>query len=376
MTSESLSRWDDLRAAGLVRSVAAGETLFREGDPADGAYVVLAGRFAVLEGDEQLNVLNPGELFGEIGAIGSGSRSATVIALDQAELLFLSLHQLREGFAASPELFWQSLQLIVDRLRTITARQVAYRDEHKALREVQRTLLPDLGQVDTHGAFRVSALWEPCTYASGDYYDVIPIDASRHLIAVGDVMGHGAESSLMMAIARAQIRELARSFRRTDELLLNLDGYLRDNAPPKQGMSLVVAVYDRRDHVLEYSVAGHPFPLLLRETELSDLPGRPGIVLALPFLLGTGYERYETELEPGDQLLFFTDGLFEVAVDDGGKQLGRAGLSAIFAEVVTSAGGATGGDDALAELFARVSRADTSEAADDDRTALLLRLDY
>jgi serine phosphatase RsbU (regulator of sigma subunit) len=180
----------------------------------------------------------------------------------------------------------------------------------------------------------------------------------------------------MMAIARAQIRELARSFRRTDELLLNLDGYLRDNAPPKQGMSLVVAVYDRREHMLEYSVAGHPFPLRLRETTMTDLPGRPGIVLALPFLLGTGYERYETELEPGDRLLFFTDGLFEVPIDAAGTQVGRAGLSTIFAEVATSTSGAAAGDDALAELFARVSDADVNEAADDDRTALLVHVGY
>jgi hypothetical protein len=261
MTGAALDPWDDLRAAGIVRQIDAGQTIFEEGDAADGAYVILAGRCAVLEGDERLNVLLPGELFGEIGALSSGKRSATVVALESTELLALSMSQLREGFAASPELFWQSLLLIVDRLRVITTRQAAYRDEHKALREVQRSLLPDVSLLDTQGAFRIEALWQPCTYASGDYYDVIALDSYRYLIAVGDVMGHGAESSLMMAIARAQIRELARSFRRTDELLLNLDGYLRDNAPPKQGMSLVVSVYDRRDHVLEYSVAGHPFPV-------------------------------------------------------------------------------------------------------------------
>ena len=374
MTGASLDPWGDLRAAGLVRQIEAGETLFREGDVADGAYVVLVGRCAVLEGDEQLNVLHPGELFGEIGALSSGTRSATVVALDPTELLFLSLPQLREGFAASPELFWQSLLLIVNRLRTITARQVSYRDEHKALREVQRSLLPDLSLVDAQGTFRIEALWQPCTYASGDYYDVIPLDASRHLIAIGDVMGHGAESSLMMAIARAQIRELARSFRRTDELLLNLDGYLRDNAPPKQGMSLVVSVYDRRDHVLEYSVAGHPFPLLLRqsrESVISELPGRPGIILALPFLLGAGYERCETELEVGDRLLFFTDGLFEVPIDDAGTQLGLGGLASLVDEVLTA-----GNQAPLADLFARVSEADTNDTADDDRTALLLTVDY
>jgi serine phosphatase RsbU (regulator of sigma subunit) len=371
MTEDALHPWAELRSAGLVRQIDAGETLFREGDVADSAFVVLAGRCAVLEGDERVDVLLPGALFGEIGALSTGRRSATVVALDPTELLVLSLSELREGFAASSELFWQALLLIVNRLRAVTTRQVAYRDEHKALREVQRSLLPDLSQLDADGAFRIEGLWEPCTYASGDYYDVIPIDARRHLIAVGDVMGHGAESSLMMAIARAQIRELARSFRRTDELLLNLDGYLRDNAPPKQGMSLVVAVYDRQEHLLEYSVAGHPFPLLFRGGETSDLPGRPGIVLALPFLLGTGYQRYEAELEPGDHLLFFTDGLFEISLDTEGTQLGRQGLAALFADVLRVPTA-----DALAELFARVANADSSDAADDDRTGLLLTIDY
>ena len=284
-------------------------------------------------------------------------------------MLFLSLAQLQQGFASSPELFWQSLRLIVNRLRFITARQVAYREEHKALREVQRSLLPDLATIDTTASFEVDAVWEPCTYASGDLYDVIPLDTNRHLLVVGDVMGHGAESSLMMAIARAQIRELARGFRRTDELLLNLDGYLRDNAPPKQGMSMVVGHYDRRERILEYSAAGHPFPLLLRDGEVSDLPGKPGILLALPFLIGTGYERRETELEAGDRLLFFTDGFFEVDIDDTGTQLGRDGLARLFREVM-----AEGAEGALRRLVARVGSADVNEAADDDRTALLITI--
>ena len=169
-----------------------------------------------------------------------------------------------------------------------------------------------------------------------------------------------------MAIARAQIRELTRSFRRTDELLLNLDGYLRDNAPPRQGMSLLVAVYDRRDRILEYSAAGHPFPLLLRGGDTSHLPGRPGILLALPFMLDKGYPRGETELASGDRLLFYTDGLFEVATDPIGVQLGPAGLATLFREVIDGGGGTP-----LHDLLARVAAADVNDAADDDRTALL-----
>ena len=365
----ALPSWSELRSAGLVRRVAGGETVFREGDPADGAYVVLGGRCAVVEVDERVAVLGPGELFGEMGALGNGVRSATVLALEDAELLFLSLSQMRDGFVSSPNLFWQAMRLVVQRLGTITARQIAYREEHKALREVQRSLLPDLTRLGPDAPVGAEAVWVPCTYASGDYYDVIRLDAHRTLIAIGDVMGHGAESSLMMAVARAQVRELARSFRRTDEVLLNLDGYLRDNAPPRQGISLVVAVHDDRERTLEYSSAGHPFPLLLRGGEVSVLPGRPGVLLALPFLVGSGYERRELPVEPGDRLLFFTDGMCEVEVDEDGTQLGSPGLAQLLAEVA-----ATAADGCLETLVARVAALDPSPTADDDRTALLVRI--
>lgn len=372
MSDESpTTAWEALRSAGLVRHLADGETLFRAGDDADGAYVLLDGACVVIEDDEVVSTLRPGDLFGEIATVAGGSRTASVVAIDGSELLFLSMDELREGFARSPELFWQALRVIVSRLQVVTHRQQGYRSEHRALQDVQRSLLPDLSDVDPDATgFEAFAMWEPCTYASGDFWDVIRLDDHRHLVAVGDVMGHGAEASLMMAIARAQLRELARGFRRTDELLLNLDGYLRDNAPPKQGMSLVVAVHDRRERVLEYGLAGHPAPMLWRDGEVSDLPGRQGILLGLPFLVGTGYERREVELRPGDVVLLFTDGWFEVPVDPAGCQLGRAGLAGLFGEVL-AAGSAVDPVRAIAE---RIAALDVGDAPDDDRTALLLRI--
>jgi hypothetical protein len=81
--------------------------------------------------------------------------------------------------------------------------------------------------------------------------------------------------------------------------------------------------------------------------------------------------------------LFFTDGLFEVAIDNAGTQLRRAGLAALFGEVMAAVGEdasgdgeSSGGDGALAQLFARVSDADTRATPDDDRTAVLLTVGY
>jgi serine phosphatase RsbU (regulator of sigma subunit) len=371
-TTEPPDDWSVHLAGRMTRQVAEGDAVFRTGDAADGAYVVLAGSLVVVEDGDVVGTLSPGELFGEIASLGGGERTADVVAVVDTELLFLSLDQLHDGLLDSPEFFWQSLRLIVTRLKAVMARQIEYRDEHKALREVQRSLLPDLsdGDRDARG-FGVEAVWRPCTYASGDYYDLVRLDEHRHLIALGDVMGHGAEASLMMAIARAQLRELARTFRRTDELLLRLDGYLRDNAPPKQGMSLVVAVYDRRERLLEYCIAGHPAPLLWRDGEFVELPGRTGILLALPFLIGTGYERREIVLQPGDRMLFFTDGLFEIPIDDRGGQLGPSG----FADLVADAFASADGDDVLDSIVDRLVELDVGPVADDDRTAVLMTID-
>jgi phosphoserine phosphatase RsbU/P len=231
---------------------------------------------------------------------------------------------------------------------------------------VQRSLLPDLSAIASTAGFAAAARWEPCTYASGDYYDVVPLTDGRHLIVLGDVMGHGADASLTMAICRAQVRELARSFRRVDQLLLELDGYLRDNAPPRRGMSLFAAAFDGGDRVLEYASAGHPFPLLCRDDGVHDLPGRPGVLLGLPVLVGTACPRHELELAPGDRLLTFTDGLMEVPIDDAGTELGRSGLAELLGSLVD-----LDDEPLLDRLFEEVRTRDIGPAADDDRTALV-----
>jgi hypothetical protein len=132
---------------------------------------------------------------------------------------------------------------------------------------------------------------------SGDIYDVIALADGRILFWLGDVMGHGAQAAFTTAVADAQMKELARTFRRRDEIVLRLDGYLRDNAPRRYGMSLVVAVLDPRTGTVEVSAAGHAPPLHIRGGAASPMGVRPGMVLGMPFVGGRGYERIEVRLD-------------------------------------------------------------------------------
>jgi len=136
-------------------------------------------------------------------------------------------------------------------------------------------------------------------------------------------------------------------------------------------MSLIVAALDTRTLVLEHSTAGHPPPLLLREDAVSELETSPGILLALPILLGIGYERLEAQLQPGDRLLFYTDGLYEVGhrPHGGDELLGPEGLANLFREVARS-----GTADPLGDLLGRLRAFEEPLQPEDDRTGLLLTI--
>lgn len=107
------------------RSVASGRTIFRKDDPGDGLDGVLAGNVAFTIGSRDgqdliLNVLGPGEFFGEIALLGGGGRSATARARSPCQLLFIPRREFLSLFAERPEAMIQIIALLCVRLRRST----------------------------------------------------------------------------------------------------------------------------------------------------------------------------------------------------------------------------------------------------------------
>ncbi|MEU0005723.1 SpoIIE family protein phosphatase [Streptomyces sp. NPDC006314] len=181
-----------------------------------------------------------------------------------------------------------------------------------AAETLQRSLLPQLSP--RHPGLEVAARYRPAQAFSevgGDWYDVIPLDGDRTALAVGDVMGSGIPAATTMGRLRTATSTLAdldldpaRILTHLDKITRGLDPYLA---------TCVYAVYDPHHARLHVASAGHLPPVLVRAgrpPELLDLP--TGIPLGVG---GVPFQATTLDLNPGDQLVLYTDGLVETRDD-------------------------------------------------------------
>jgi hypothetical protein len=163
------------------------------------------------------------------------------------------------------------------------------------------------------GTFLLAGLTEPNTRAGGDTFDYA-LSENTACLAVLDAMGHGLNAALISAAALAAYR----SARRDGQTLpAQVDAIDRTIAAEFTGAFVtgILAELDLTSGQLAYLVAGHPPPLLLRGGRIvKTLSGGHRPPLGLP----TARPAYGTEtLEPGDLLVFYTDGVTEARNADG-----------------------------------------------------------
>ena len=112
-------------AAGDERDLVRGDVLFNEGDPPDALYLVLRGRIAIAMSspvdrrESVVALMEPGDLFGEIGLLDDGPRSAMARALEPSAVLEVPFDPVRELFHEDPRLLWNVTRLLATRLRVM-----------------------------------------------------------------------------------------------------------------------------------------------------------------------------------------------------------------------------------------------------------------
>jgi serine phosphatase RsbU (regulator of sigma subunit) len=172
--------------------------------------------------------------------------------------------------------------------------------------DIQRTFLPKF--VPTFPGWQITPYYQPAREVGGDFYDFLPFADGRLGLVIGDVTDKGVPAALVMTATRTMVRTAALEHTSPGEVLARVNELLYTDIPSSMFVTCFYAILDPQDGRLIYANAGHDLPYRRHSMGVSELwaTGMP-----LGMMPGTLYEEYEIILNPGESILFYSDGLVE-----------------------------------------------------------------
>lgn len=169
--------------------------------------------------------------------------------------------------------------------------------------------------------------YAPLDPLGGDLYGFARPDDDHLGVLIADASGHGIPAAMVAILARLAFAEACRKTVRPGEVLAAMNGRLQ-GMTDERFVTAFYAVLNRKTRQLVYANAGHPFPLWYSAAQKScvELPARGFLLGVMPDEV---YVERTVDLEPGDRLCLFTDGVTDCR-DDRGETLGHQRLVEIL----------------------------------------------
>jgi sigma-B regulation protein RsbU (phosphoserine phosphatase) len=214
----------------------------------------------------------------------------------------------------------------------------------------------------------LASAYVPARELGGDFYDFLAYGQGRLAFALGDVSGKGTAAALYGSLAIGTLREVVvdHACQPADVLGL-LNRRLHGARLDSRFIAMSFGIYDAPTRRLTLSNAGSPYPLLVRNGHVVSIR-LEGVPLGL--LPETQYDESVIDLEPGDVVLFASDGIVE-SENAAEEEFGLARLSALLAGISA--------DDSSEQIAEKIlAETDTHTGAGiaphDDRTLIVLRV--
>ena len=221
---------------------------------------------------------------------------------------------------------WGALLLLLVLMLELKDKLVA-RDEIQIAREVQLALLPHENP-DIPG-WSVWCYSRPANDVGGDLVDYIELDGFRHGVALGDVAGKGLGAALLSAKLQATLRALVPEAASLDDLGARTNTILNRDGIENRYATLFYAELEYDSGQLRYLNAGHNPAFLIRRASLERLAPSSWPLGMLP---DASYQEQTLQLEPGDVLLIYSDGLTE-ARNATGEEFGEQRIERLLPEL-------------------------------------------
>jgi len=260
-----------------------------------------------------------------------GVRSVLAVPLGVADKVFGIIYAdspIAEGRFTEDHLKVLTTLASVAAIRVENARLVEARLERERLErelalasEIQQRFQPTAPpQVD---GYELQGISFPCYEIGGDYYDFIERDDGRLVIALGDVSGKGTAAALLMSSLHAAIHAQSASHNTLSATISAVNRYLADNIPANRFVTLFYAELDPDSGALSFLNAGHNPPLIVHSAGTVEQLASGGLPLGIK--PDAEYREGRTQLQRGDVLVIYSDGVTE-AVSPTGEEYGATRL--------------------------------------------------
>ena len=183
--------------------------------------------------------------------------------------------------------------------------------ELRVATQIQASMLPCLFPAfPEREEFDIYASMTPAKEVGGDFYDFFLVDDDHLALVIADVSGKGIPAALFMVTAKTMLKNAAQADLSPKAVLEQVNGQLCENNEAEMFVTVWFGIYEISTGKLTAANAGHEYPALRRSGGAFELVrDRHGFVLA--GMEGSRYQEYEMQMQPGDALFVYTDGVTE-----------------------------------------------------------------
>lgn len=201
----------------------------------------------------------------------------------------------------------------VDTLKDyIQAEADRFKEDFEMARQIQLSALPnvfppfpDKTQLDIFAKYRSAK------EVGGDFYDYYFLDRRKLVFLIADVSGKGIPAAMFMMRAKTAIRVFAEKHEDAAKILEATNEYLNENNEAELFVTCWLAIIDIETGLMQFASAGHNPPILMNEKTCECKYLESHISLVLAGLNGIKYKNAEYQMQPGEKLLLYTDGITE-----------------------------------------------------------------
>ena len=198
----------------------------------------------------------------------------------------------------------------MDQVRNVTAEKERIGTELRMANQIQESVLPNIFPAfPDREEFDIYATMDPAKEVGGDFYDFFLIDKDHLGIVIADVSGKGVPAALFMMASKIILQSCAMLGRSPAEILTRTNEAICSNNRMEMFVTVWFGILDLNTGLITGANAGHEYPAVKRGEGYELFKTKHGMVIGA--MENVTYSEYRLQLQPGDRLFLYTDGLPE-----------------------------------------------------------------